>query len=243
MRETKAIFANDGLRAVAYPHLWQWDYHRVLAVRGLSLPEEYEAHICIVGDKKSICLTGTADGVEIPDEYLEVGKDIAVYIYLHNGEDDGTTTYTIRIPVKKRPRPDERRRFRNLFSEQVSVFDYVAYDEEAEYGPRAYPPYIHEVPLRSEPTSENAIWEMTDGIDWDGDAYTPYPHDGGHINRQGSVFEAWEPIDVLDYYSEAYDPEHRGTGISMSVTVVYDHCAQLEDMAWAGTAERGPDGE
>jgi len=243
MRETNAIFANDSARATAYPHLWQWDYGRILTVSGLTLPEEYDVHICNEGEAHTKYLIGRTGGIPIPDSYLESGKDIVIYIYLHQEDDDGITAYTVKIPVKKRPAMTVRQRFRNLFSEQVSVFDYVAYDEEAEYGPRAYPPYIHEVPLRSEPTSENAIWEMTDGIDWDGDAYTPYPHDGGHINRQGSVFEAWEPIDVLDYYSEAYDPEHRGTGISMSVTVVYDHCAQLEDMAWAGTAERGPDGE
>lgn len=243
MREINAIFANDSVKATAYPHLWQWDYGRILTVSGLTLPEEYDVHICNEGEAYTNHLIGRTGGIPIPDSYLESGKDILIYIYLHQEDDDGITSYTVKIPVKKRPSMTVRQRFRQLFSEQVSVFYWGDTQDDISFGPYAYTPYPHDVPLIVEQDGTSTIFDMIDSISWNSTSYCPLPHEQPNINRQGMVFDASEPIDILDWASESYDPDHRGAGMTVRVKVVYDHCAQLQKMGWAGSVERGLDGE
>ena len=83
--------------------LYQYDYGQVLKFEGVSLPDAYEVHFSnqdIQGTAKA--QIGTADGVEIPDEYLLSGEPIYVWVFLHTGESDGETEYKTVIPVHKR---------------------------------------------------------------------------------------------------------------------------------------------
>lgn len=46
---------------------------------------------------------GDATGVLIPDAYLQTGLPVYAFIFLHAGEDDGATYYTIETPVIPQP--------------------------------------------------------------------------------------------------------------------------------------------
>lgn len=88
--------------------LWQYDYGQKLIIEGLDLPDTYEVHF---GNKEVYGSTktqiGTADGVTIPDEYLISGEPLFVFIFLHDGTDDGETEYKAKIYVKRRPEPSD----------------------------------------------------------------------------------------------------------------------------------------
>lgn len=89
--------------------LYQYDYGQILKFEGLDLPDAYEVHFSNTSSASGTAKTqiGTAeDGVNIPDEYLQTGKYLYAYIYLHAGEEDGETEYTVIIPVRKRPAID-----------------------------------------------------------------------------------------------------------------------------------------
>ena len=80
---------------------------QVLILKGIrDLPDFYEVHFANIGsDADATPLIGTAEGVEIPDSYLETGKGVMAYIVVHNEATDATTIYTVTIPVIDRPRP------------------------------------------------------------------------------------------------------------------------------------------
>ena len=86
--------------------LYQYDYGQVLRFEGLELPQTYEVHF---SDKpysgEATTQIGDADGVTIPDAYLLESGYVYAWIYLHTGEDDGETRYTIKIPVAGRSMP------------------------------------------------------------------------------------------------------------------------------------------
>lgn len=83
--------------------LYQWDYGQILMITGITLPDAYEVNFAQGSDTCTVI--GTADGVEIPDEYLQNASDIIAYLYLHTGETDGETVYELTIPVIARPEP------------------------------------------------------------------------------------------------------------------------------------------
>lgn len=86
--------------------LYQYDYGQILTFEGLDLPDAYEVHFSNTSNASGTAKTqiGTADdGVNIPDEYLVTGSYVYAFVYLHTGEDDGETEYTVTIPVRKRP--------------------------------------------------------------------------------------------------------------------------------------------
>lgn len=86
--------------------VWQWDYGQILKFSGASLPLSYEVHFSNVPDiGTSKTQIGTADGVEIPDEYLETGKPVYVWVFLHDTETDGETVFPMKVPVNRRPEP------------------------------------------------------------------------------------------------------------------------------------------
>ena len=85
---------------------WQWDYGQILIFEGLDLPVAYEVHFSNEGvGGTSTTQIGDADGVAIPDTYFTTGETIYAWVYLHEGNDDGETEYSVVIPVKKRPQP------------------------------------------------------------------------------------------------------------------------------------------
>lgn len=86
----------------------QWDYGQVLNISGqIDLPEVFEAHFCCEGDHTTITQIGQNGLVEVPYEYMETGKTVLCFIFLHDASTDGRTMYTIRIPILRRPRPTD----------------------------------------------------------------------------------------------------------------------------------------
>ena len=102
-----AKFCSDQTRAWT-DELWQYDYGQILKFDGLELPDAYEVHFSnqpLTGE--TITQIGTADGVTIPDQFLQSGEVVYAWVYLHAGEDDGETEYMVTIPVSKRPEPSD----------------------------------------------------------------------------------------------------------------------------------------
>ena len=95
-----------GERTATTRSLYQYDYGQILRFEGLELPQAYEVHF---SDKpysgEATTQIGNADGVTIPDAYLLNSGYVYAWIYLHTGEDDGETRYTIKIPVAGRSMP------------------------------------------------------------------------------------------------------------------------------------------
>ncbi len=95
--------------------LTQYDYGQVLVFKGIALPSAYEVHFSNEMFGKSTTHIGNEDGVIVPYSYLRSGKPVYVWIFLHTGENDGETVYTVEIPVIPRstiedeqPTPEEQ---------------------------------------------------------------------------------------------------------------------------------------
>ena len=87
-------------------NLWQYDYGQKMKLLGVSLPDAYEVHFANTAESgNAITMIGDANGVDIPDELLETGKDVYAWLFLHTGTDDGETEYMATIPVKARAKP------------------------------------------------------------------------------------------------------------------------------------------
>lgn len=82
--------------------VWQYDHGLILKLEGMELPTAYEVHFANDLKTPAIQKIGNADGVQIPDELLKVGRTILAYVYLHTGDSDGETVKTIAIPVVPR---------------------------------------------------------------------------------------------------------------------------------------------
>ena len=85
----------------------QYDYGQALSITGITLPDVFEAHFSSVDGSQTVTMLGHDGVVEIPDELFQVAKAIICYIYLHDEATDGRTVYTIKIPVKERPKPSD----------------------------------------------------------------------------------------------------------------------------------------
>ena len=95
----------DEKNVVRTRRLTQYDYGQILQFEGIDLPYSYQVYFSNSYDDEGEAKMqlGTADGVPIPDEYLQTGETIYAYVFLHNTENDGETRYTAIIPVSKRP--------------------------------------------------------------------------------------------------------------------------------------------
>jgi hypothetical protein len=107
--ETNVIVAAfGGSKVVRTRTLYQWDYGQVLRFEGIDLPNAYTVHFSNVGvGGEAKTMVGNADGVTIPDEYLTTGQTVYAWVYLHAGDSDGETVYSVIIPVVARPQPTE----------------------------------------------------------------------------------------------------------------------------------------
>lgn len=92
-----------GGRTAKLERLTRYDYGQFLRFEDIELPDVYEVHFCNEGDQTTKTELGGHDGVRIPDEYLQTGKKIFAFMYLHADYDDGETVYKITIPVEERP--------------------------------------------------------------------------------------------------------------------------------------------
>lgn len=107
MNKVIAVFANGGTMTTTQTALWQYDYGQILVIQGVQLPTAYEVHFCNSKDSTTITSIGDADGVVIPDQFLQNGEVIYAYVYLHTGDSDGETEYKVTIPVMDRAEPTD----------------------------------------------------------------------------------------------------------------------------------------
>lgn len=101
MKITSVYFG--GGRTAKLGRMSRYDYGQYLRFEDLTLPDHYEVHFCNEGDQTTKTQLGAPDGVLIPDEYLQTGRKILAFMYLHADYDDGATEYRITIPVEDRP--------------------------------------------------------------------------------------------------------------------------------------------
>ena len=95
----------DKCRSVTGPHIsYQHDLMKFLVIQGIELPDYYVVDFCNEGDSFTIPITGNAEGVRIPDQYLLTGRNVKAYVMI-TGDDEGAveTRYEITLPVWKRP--------------------------------------------------------------------------------------------------------------------------------------------
>lgn len=102
---------------------FQYDYGLILIIDGVVLPEEYDVQFGNTNSAANKTVTGGANGVAIPDEYLRNGEDIHAYLYMHTSEDDGFSVYHIHIPVIGRAAIDE---------EEITPIEHHAIEEALE---------------------------------------------------------------------------------------------------------------
>lgn len=103
MRNVMTIKYN-GSKSYRGTPLYQYDYGQRILFEGFSLPDTYEVHFSNAQRNGfTVTMLGDKDGVMIPDACLLSGKEIYVWLYLHETRDDGETVYTIQIPVTSRP--------------------------------------------------------------------------------------------------------------------------------------------
>lgn len=102
---TIATFLNNEKSIWTEP-LTRIDYGQYLQIEGLELPISFEVHFSLNGEEALPMIGSFADGVgvvQIPDELLQESGKLAAYIYLHTGENDGETVYTIQTRIAPRP--------------------------------------------------------------------------------------------------------------------------------------------
>ena len=79
------------------------DYGLYLQIEGVELPSTYEVDFSnSESSGTSVTMIGNADGVLIPRQFIDSGKDVFAFLY-HVGENFGRTVYKFRIPNKARP--------------------------------------------------------------------------------------------------------------------------------------------
>ncbi len=122
--------------AIANSSLYRYDHGQILKIEGVELPTTYTVDFCNVGDTETMPMIGNADGVTIPDDFLQTGKDILAYIWL-TGEGHGETEYEMTIKVKPRqwrgdaePTPVQQTAIDQLITQLNNGVDHV--DEIAE---------------------------------------------------------------------------------------------------------------
>lgn len=86
--------------------LFQYDRGQRLIISGCDLPAAYQVHFANAILGKSAAMVGDPSGVDIPDEYLETGIDIHVWLYIA-GEDHAETEYHGIIHVIPRAEPTD----------------------------------------------------------------------------------------------------------------------------------------
>ena len=93
---------NSGSYTVTAPIVKE-DYGLKLKIEGVELPSTYQVDFS--NDEHhgtSVTMIGNADGVLIPHQFIDTGKDIFAFLY-HVGANYGRTVYKFRIPNKIRP--------------------------------------------------------------------------------------------------------------------------------------------
>lgn len=96
--------------------LWQYDTGQKLRISGVSgLSETTEVHFGIMKTDRAIVKTGGFDSqsnvltVDIPNRFLELSDEIfgQIWVYIRESDTSAYTIRKIRIPIRKRKRPDD----------------------------------------------------------------------------------------------------------------------------------------
>jgi hypothetical protein len=109
MNDTNIIIAAlGGGRTTVTASRFMEDYGQVLKITGVELPDVYQVDFAnSPHDGNSVTMVGNADGVLIPRQFFDTGRDVYAFLYLTR-DGAGRTMATIRIPNKRRPkRTDE----------------------------------------------------------------------------------------------------------------------------------------
>ena len=236
MKETSAVFLNERNVATAYPHLWQWDYGRILKIKGIDLPDEYGVHFSFRGDIEVSTTRNSTDSIQIPDELLENGNDIIIYLYLWDDNISGETSYKIIVPVKKRPRPVLRQRFRNLYAKQEPVFSLEECQKDIKWASYAYTPYPHDTPHKIIQYSNTDLESVVTEIQFAPYAYPPFMHSDDHINRQDAAFVFSTLFNDVSWTTRAYDQRHSEISLNSPVESVFNLELYFSDVRWNNTA-------
>lgn len=118
-----AAFA-AGEKITYTPAIYQTDYGMVLKFN-LILPEPYEVIFQCNG--QAVQGLGTADGVDIPNDFVAMGEAIIAFVTAHEGGNDRAVVYQAIIPVKGAVIPTAE-----IPPEQQTVIDrLIAFMEEA----------------------------------------------------------------------------------------------------------------
>ena len=104
MTYNKITVAFGALRKITGPALqWQYNEKQILVINGLDLPNNYAVDFCNKGDTDTVTMPATAEGVEIPDQFLLTGRPLTAYIVVVDGESVNTIG-EITFPVNVRGR-------------------------------------------------------------------------------------------------------------------------------------------
>lgn len=113
--------------------LVQWDYGQTLKITGVEVAETLEVHFAVNRKDAEIVVGNIADGAieaKIPDNLLEEGEEIKVYLYIAD-PDSGKTVRKVLLPVKRREKPgdytegDEQNLLRKLMDELKGKADNI----------------------------------------------------------------------------------------------------------------------
>ena len=112
------------------PVNWQYDVVQILAITAENLPEYYIVDFCNEGDDTTIPMTGSSDGVQIPDEFFQDGRAIKGYVVIAEADGSSQTRYEITIPVTARPSrsditptPSEQSQIDNLIAQMSDAVE------------------------------------------------------------------------------------------------------------------------
>ena len=137
------------------------DYGLYLKIEGLELPSTYEVDFSnSEHNGTSVTMIGNADGVLIPRQFIDSGKDVFAFLY-HVGDNYGRTVFKFRIPNKLRPdRTDE-----TPTPEQQSVIDQtISALNEAKEEWEGMTAEAVTLPPNSQATAEYADGVLTIGV-------------------------------------------------------------------------------
>lgn len=104
IKTVKAIVKEDASRYAVSQPIYKEDYGLYfLVIEGLELPEVYTVDFSnseTTGN--SVSMLGNSDGVLIPKQFIDTGKDIFAFLYI-TGDGFGRTIYKFKIPNRIRP--------------------------------------------------------------------------------------------------------------------------------------------
>lgn len=100
----KVVVKKNASRYAVSQPIYKEDYGlHLLLIDGIELPNTYAVDFSNSETRgTSVTVFGNSDGVLIPKQLIDTGKDIFAFLYI-TGEDFGRTVYKFKIPNRLRP--------------------------------------------------------------------------------------------------------------------------------------------